>query len=559
MVRRGGAGLRALLLRLWRVGLLVAAVLVLRQGVATREAQEAVAALQPERLRDFFPEIVSLGEPMPTSGWRAALDGTQKVLGYVATTAPESDGIIGYSGPTNSLLVFSPQGVLTGVRVLKSHDTPDHLAEVIADREFFKQFTNRKPGEALEKPLHTVTGATLTSAAIAQGVLTRMGQSAGTSLRFPEPITLAEVQRLMPEAADLQPSTQYAGGFEVLDAQGKRIGRVVRTSPVTDTMIGYKGPTDTLMLLDPSGQTLKKIALRRSYDTKRYVGYITGDSYFLNLFNDKSLEELADLDYEKAKIEGVSGATETSYSLAEGLKRRAASLLEQRPTGWLRTVTWRWQDWGHVAVIASALVMAFTRLRGRAWVRHGHHALLVVYAGFMAGELLSQGLLTGWAAHGTPWRSAPGLLLLAAVALLGPVFTSKHLYCHHICPHGALQQLLARRLRWQWRVPHGLDRSLALLPFFLLGFIFLSVVIGWGLNLNALEPFDAYVPRVAGWGSLVLAVVGLVAALFTPLAYCKYGCPTGAVFKLIRFTGDADRLGMKDWIAVVLIALAALL
>jgi len=202
--------------------------------------------------------------------------------------------------------------------------------------------------------------------------------------------------------------------------------------------------------------------------------------------------------------------------------------------------------------------MAFTRLRGRAWVRHGHHALLVVYVGFIAGELLSQGLLAGWAAHGTPWRSAPGLLLLAAVALLGPVLTSKQLYCHHICPHGALQQLLARRLRWQWKVPAGVDRALSRLPFVLLAFVFLTVVFGWGVDLNALEPFDAYVFRVAGWASIGIAVIGVVASLFTPLAYCKYGCPTGAVFKLIRFTGDGDRLGARDWIAAGLIAVVGL-
>ncbi|TDU81021.1 4Fe-4S binding protein [Prosthecobacter fusiformis] len=551
---------RSTLIRLWRIGLLVAAVFVIREAVQQRAAEEAVSALEPERIRDFFPAAATLGTPLPTSGWRPVLDTQEKLLGYVATTAPESDKIIGYSGPTHSLLVFNTEGVLTGIRVLKSHDTSDHLAEVIADRKFFKQFIpDPKTRERPPGPLHIVTGATLTSAAIAQGVMGKLGQSAGTSLRFPDEITLAEVQSLLPEAASMQPSTGYPGGFQILNAEEKPIALAVRTSPVTDTLIGYKGPTDTLMLLDAQGSVLQKIALRRSYDTKRYVGYITGDQYFLNLFNNRSVEELATLDFDKAKIEGVSGATETSWSMAEGLKKRAQNLLEQRSAGWLRQVHWRWQDWGHLAVITSALIMAFTRLRGRTWVRHTHHTLLVIYTGFIAGELLSQGLLAGWAAHGTPWRSAPGLMLLAAVALLGPVFTSKQLYCHHICPHGALQQLMARRLRWQWKIPAWLDRGLSRLPFLLLALVFLIVIFGWAVDLNDLEPFDAYVFRVAGWASIAIALIGLLASLFTPLAYCKYGCPTGAVFKLIRFTGDADRLGMRDWIAACLIAIAALI
>lgn len=538
--------LRLHFIRLWRLGLLAAAVLVIREAVQVRERQESAAALMPERLRDYFPKIQTLGAANPSSGWRAGLGGAGETLGYVCTTAPESDKIIGYSGPTNCLLVFDVKGRLTGVRLLKSHDTVDHVAEVVADREFFTQFKDTKP-------LHVVTGATLTSAAIAQGVLGKLGRAKGTSLRFPDEITLAEVQRLEPLAAKLQPSPQYAGGQEVLDASGKRIGIAVRTSPVTDTLVGYKGPTDTLMLLDASGSVLKRIALRKSYDSKRYVAYVTGDDYFQKLFNEMTLEQLADLDFKAAKIEGVSGATETSWSVAEGLKRRAKNLLEQQPSGWLRQIHWRWQDTGHVAVLISAFLMAFTRLRGVAWLRHLHHGLLVVYGGFIAGEMLSQGLLAGWAAHGTPWRSAPGLLLLTAVALLGPVFTSKQLYCHHICPHGAFQQLLARRLKWQWRVTATQERWLNQIPFLLLGFVFICVIVGWAVDLNSLEPFDAYVFRVAGWASLGIAVVGLIASLFQPLAYCKYGCPTGALFKLLRLTGDADRLGVRDWVAASLL------
>lgn len=549
---------RSILLRLWRLSLLVLAVLVLREAVQKRERVEAAAALRPERLRDSFPGIQTLGEVNPANGWRAALGGEGETLGFVCTTSPESDKIIGYSGPSNCLLIFSARGVLTAVRLLKSHDTTEHVAEVVADRKFFTQFRDLKPDSPAPDPLHTVTGATLTSAAIAQGVLTKLGRATGTSLRFPEEITLAEVRRLEPEAASLRMSLKQQGAQEVYDAAGKKIGLAVRTSPVTDTLVGYKGPTDTLMLLDASGAVLKRIALRKSYDSKRYVAYVTGDDYFLQLFNDMTLERLAGLNFDAAKIEGVSGATETSWSVAEGLKRRAQNLLESRPTGWLRQVRWRWQDTGHGLVLLSALLMAFTRLRGVVWLRHGHHGLLVVYGGFVAGEMLSQGLLVGWAAHGTPWRSAPGLLLLAVVALLGPVLTSRQLYCHHLCPHGALQQLMARRLRVQWRISAVWERWLTRLPFVLLGFVFVSAYLGWAVDLNALEPFDAYLFRIAGWSSLSIAVLGLIAALFQPLAYCKYGCPTGALFKLLRFTGDADRLGVRDWLAATLLCAAAM-
>lgn len=552
------SSLRSLCLRFWRLGLLALAVFLIRQAATKQAVEEAGSQLVASRLRDFFPDAASLGEANSVNGWRPVLDAQGQALGYAATTAPESAKIIGYAGPTHCLLAFDPKGVLKGLRILRSHDTEDHVAEVVADRRFFVQFQGLKPDSPPPAEIHMVAGATLTSSAIAQGVLEKLGRSAAASLRFPEDITLEEVSKLEPKAASLQPAPGRPGGYQVLDAAGQVVGLAVRTSPVTDTLVGYKGPTDTLMLLDPQGTTLRRMAVRKSFDTKRYTAYVTGDDYFLNLFNDMPLEKLATLDFAAAKIEGVSGATETSWAVAEGLKRTAAHLLEQEPAGWLRQVRWRWQDGGHLAVILSACLMAFTRLRGRAWARHGHHALLVVYAGFVSGELLSQGLLTGWAAHGTPWRGAPGLLLLAGVALLAPVFTSRQLYCHHICPHGAFQQLLAHRLPWQARLPAKLDRALGVLPYVLLAFVLTTVIAGWRVNLNALEPFDAYLFRIAGTASLVLAGVGLLASLFTPLAYCKYGCPTGALFKLLRFTGHGDRLGLRDWLAALALGLAAL-
>ena len=151
--------------------------------------------------------------------------------------------------------------------------------------------------------------------------------------------------------------------WEVLDGDARVIGIAVRTSPVADGVVGYKGPSDTLLLLDAAGIKVRGIRLRKSYDTKRYVGYVTDDSYFLHLFNGMSVNQLATLDFKAAKIEGVSGATETSWAVAEGLKRRAGSLQSDIQSEWgLASLTWRWRDSGHLFVVISAAVMAFTSL-----------------------------------------------------------------------------------------------------------------------------------------------------------------------------------------------------
>lgn len=542
--------LSSLLLRLWRLLLLAAAVLVLQRAEHQRRAADLT--LSVERVRDFFPTAASL---QPVADLLAVRDASGVTLGYVMQTAPDSDTITGYSGPTNTLIALDASRRVKGLRVLRSGDTSDHLAEVVGTREFFGQFKDKKADEIATLVPDAVSGATLTSLAIAEGVQRRLGKSAQSSLRFPEAITLEEVHALEPRAAKLRAKGTRQ---EVLDEKGALIAIAARTAPASDGVVGYKGPSDVLLLLEPDGQTLRRIALRKTFDTEAYVGYVTGDAAFLRTFDGMKLPEIATMDFDQAGVEGVSGATQTSWGVAEGVRVRAQSLIQEEETKkpWWTRIRWRWQDAGHALVIAAAFAMAFTRLRGIAWCRHAHHALLVVYAGVISGEMLSQGLLTGWASNSAPWSSAVGLVALAAVALVGPVLTSKQLYCHHICPHGALQQLLARRLRWQWSPPKRVEAVLSLIPHALLALVFLIALRGWAVDLNALEPFDAYLFRIAGWASIALALGGLAWALVTPLAYCRFGCPTGALFKVIRFTGSGDHLGLRDAIAAGMLAAA---
>jgi polyferredoxin len=78
-------------------------------------------------------------------------------------------------------------------------------------------------------------------------------------------------------------------------------------------------------------------------------------------------------------------------------------------------------------------------------------------------------------------------------------------------------------------------------------------------DLNDIEPFDAYLFTIAGAAAILIALIGLVFSLFTPMAYCKYGCPTGALFKLLRSSGEADRFGLRDWGALGALALGIVL
>jgi hypothetical protein len=43
------------------------------------------------------------------------------------------------------------------------------------------------------------------------------------------------------------------------------------------------------------------------------------------------------------------------------------------------------------------------------------------------------------------------------------------------------------------------------------------------------------------------------------MAYCKFGCPTGALLEFLRSHGQADRFGKRDVAALILLVWVAVL
>ncbi len=370
------------------------------------------------------------------------------------------------------------------------------------------------------------------------------------------PITMEEVGSIYPTAASLKPDSGERAGMFVLDAAGKDLGYVLRTAPVSDSIIGYCGWTDTLVAFDPALHVLG-VRIRSSQDTGEHVRDIRADRYFMKTWNGKSWDEVARRTPEEAGIEGVSGASMTSMAMAEGIMRRlraSDAALAVRPP----PLRWTGMDSGLAVIIVAAVWLAFAGTYGRKWMRIGFQVLVIGYVGFLAGEPLAQSLFAGWARNGLPWRSAPGLVLLMAAALAVPWSTRKPLYCQQLCPHGAAQELLGRfgPKRWRVALPRDFAAGLRWLPGLLLGMVIIVVILVLPLDLAHLEPFDAYSLQAAGIVTISIAVAGLIASLFVPMAYCHYGCPTGALLEFVRAHGPSDHFGRRDVSALLLVGLA---
>jgi Na+-translocating ferredoxin:NAD+ oxidoreductase RnfG subunit len=468
--------------RLFRLVVLAAAALVVHAANERTRPPDLVTLTDAQT---FFPSAARLAAGGRRVGGQTVFDGHGRSLGIVLLTSPHTDDIIGYAGPSNLLIALDLQQRVIGVRLLTSGDTQSHVKEVRDSNSFWKQFVGRQRDQRT-RHAEGVSGSTLTSLAMAEAIERRLGGPV-TSLRFPDAVTLAEAQSLFRSAASLTAHDPRPGWLRVLDQQGKLVGFAVRTSPYTDNGRGYKGPTELLVAIAADGQTVTGLIIRRSYDTPEYVERVKDDEEFIRLLTGRTIDDWASIDFARAGIEGVSGATQTSFAVADGLKRRfAADQAAPRATSWSST----WNP-GLLAVIVGGLAIVFIPLRTKRRVRILWQGTLIVVFLFWLGDLLSLALLAGWSRHGVPWETAPATVLLVAVALVVPWATRRQVYCQQLCPHGAAQLWVGRFKSVHVRVPPSLHQWLARLPAVVLGAGLCLAIIWLNFDLAWLEPFDA--------------------------------------------------------------------
>ncbi len=373
------------------------------------------------------------------------------------------------------------------------------------------------------------------------------------------PLTVAEVQPLFPNAVALGIDAGDRGGWHVLAADGARLGYVLQTAPESDSITGYRGWTNVLVAFD-TALHVAGVRIRASQDTVEHVDDIRKDRSFLKTWNGRSWDQVAGRTPEEEGIEGVSGASMTSLAMADGIVRR---LRAADKAAKVAPVAFRFgvRDIGLALVVILGTVFAFAGTHGRPWLRRVFQIFVIGYVGFINADLLAQTLIVGWAQNGVPWRTAPGLVLMLAAALIVPWGSGKPLYCQQLCPHGHAQEFLARLApkRWRMVLPKRFAAGLRWLPFLTLVMILGVVMLVLPHDLAAFEPFDAYAIRTAGWVTMAIAIAGLVAACFVPMAYCHYGCPTGALLNFIRSHGAADRFGRREVAALVLVVIAFVL
>jgi Na+-translocating ferredoxin:NAD+ oxidoreductase RnfG subunit len=525
------------------------------------DLQEKGQPIQLTEVQEVLPSVFSLVPDSDDPSKLQALDQNENLLGMVTQTSPKGDSAIGFSGSTNLLVIFDNKQKVSSVSIRSSGDTTDHVDAILKEPIFFNQFVGKSKEQLARPPkIEAVSGATLTSLAIADAISLRFGGEKKVS-RFPNPIQVEEVKQYLTRAARISASPTHPSLLEIYDVNDSMIGLSGRSSPHTDQIIGYQGPVDSLLVFDLNG-SLIGMKIRSSYENQPYADYPNDDAYFASLFSGRSIPQLADMNLTEEEVEGVSGATMTSMAMAEGIVKVAQSWEEEKQAQLANQepfINWKMRDFGSLSVILLAGFVGFSQRGKNKFFRITLQVLLVCYLGLVNGDILSQALFAGWAQSGVPWERAPILALLSLAALLVPMATGKAFYCHQLCPHGAAQQWMRKLRKKPVRLPKSVDNILKYLPASLVGLVvFLSFTTS-AHTVAILEPFDAYIWEVAGGITIAIALLSLLASAFIPMAYCRYGCPTGAMLKLFEFGKNDHGWTRRDYSSFGLLLLSILL
>jgi NosR/NirI family transcriptional regulator, nitrous oxide reductase regulator len=526
----------------YRLGVILAALVCLR--ALPREAD----ALEPELVlaeaRHAIPSAASVGDP--SDGLFPLLDAEGQTVGFAASTFPQAENIQGYSGASELLVVFDSDRKVKAVRFLSSADTDGHVKIVRDDPAFWRQWDG-KPESTLGshgQPL-IVSGATLTSEAMARGLAARFGAE-GMDQWFPAPLKLADLAKWFPQADLLE---EDEGAYRI-GKGGETLGTVLRSSRMGISARGYNGTSDVIVCLDAAGAKVLGVGFLGSRDNEPYISDVRNEVKYADGFAGKTPQEIIAEDIRDSPSLFTSGASYTNQAFVESVRemlRRHLADVDARGFPWKISLALAW--------IAAGAFLGLHRFGNKSAVRYGFAAVSVV-AGIALGWMVSQDQLLGWGANGFGVRGILPLLALTAVALVVPAFTGKNVYCNRICPHGAAQTLLGRVVRKRFSLPPKFHLIMTRVPWLTLLVIWVLAFMASGLPFAYFEPFETWSSGIVAFVPATIFTVGLIAAFFLPQAYCHYGCPTGALLKFL--TASPTAWTRRDTFAAVLVAAACL-
>ena len=357
-------------------------------------------------------------------------------------------------------------------------------------------------------------------AVVAVCILNKENEDADVSLPT---IELSEVQDLFPDAQQLQfLDTSF---FSVKNAENETIGSVLLSSPYSDGIKGYAGKTPLLIALDKEGKILQ-VKLLDNQETPGFLKRVTNAGY-LESWNGLTVDEAM-----QKNVDAVSGATYSSKGIQNSLKARLA-VVSRQSVAETADNSALWPNICILIVVVLALVCFFNPQKTKT-LRLITLLLSIGILGFWRNASMSLLKFYSWLTSGISWPLEWVLIVIFALAVLLPLLTGKAFYCTYLCPMGALQEMAGKACKKKANPSRKVTTVLLVIRKLFLLTLLVLVAAGAAIDLAFAEPFSVFSVKSISVFSIVFAAVVMVVSLFINRAWCRFLCPTGLLFDLVR-------------------------
>ena len=193
-----------------------------------------------------------------------------------------------------------------------------------------------------------------------------------------------------------------------------------------------------------------------------------------------------------------------------------------------------WWGWADIAALALALCLA-------TYLAHVDRSrkklLLLTIASLVWFGFVRQGCVCAIGATQNVafalWNPSYAIpLSVVAFFSLPIVFTLffGRTFCASVCPLGAIQELVVVR---HVRLPHWLNQSLGLVPYFYLGAAVMLASTGAAFIICRFDPFVGFFRLTGSAPMLLFGAALLVIGTVVGRPYCRFLCPYGAILRAL--------------------------
>ena len=340
----------------------------------------------------------------------------------------------------------------------------------------------------------------------------------GDFVIYGKKVSQAELKQMVPEAVTFERRSTPCPHWEALDrAQGKPpLAYIILSTEVTKRR-GFGGPLELLLAITGDG-TIKKLHLRAHQESPSYV---------FSLFTKSNLSKVClsngvGLKSAFTTLDGRSGATISARALLHTLQDSVSAFTgngqKADDTVGISTMVLS-------LFVLLAFVLAFISFEKRALKLRKVVFIvslgLALYGLFLSMEGLFPLLLQGelHSLQNYPWA------LLLTLTFLFALFRGR-LFCGHICPFGALQELLGKLSKSMGQPGAKILRFPR--------FIFLPLLLLLASHVGSLssftpDPIFLLFGGIRETSALVLLLLIALSSLFVCRLWCRSFCPLGAL------------------------------